>query len=228
MTIGRIYKIVTGQSNQCYIGSTINELRYRFRQHKGAYKQWKNGKKIKPCSSFDLFEKYGLEQCQILLVKEYEIFDKKHLRIYEQLWLSKLRPVNVNKVNSFWIKYIYDRVKYQKTLQNNPNHNKDKYQKALKNNPTHNKDKYQKQLQQNPNHNKEHYQKLVERKPNLGKERYQKRLEKNPNYNKERYQKDKEKNSEKISCDCGKIVSRKCLSDHKKTKKHQQLMEQQT
>lgn len=39
MVIGRIYKIVSGQGNEYYVGSTFDELRYRFNAHKDSYKE---------------------------------------------------------------------------------------------------------------------------------------------------------------------------------------------
>ncbi|KAL7680584.1 putative GIY-YIG endonuclease [Plasmopara halstedii] len=34
--IGRVYKIVHSQSDICYVGSTINELRVRWKNHKAS------------------------------------------------------------------------------------------------------------------------------------------------------------------------------------------------
>ena len=103
MTIGRIYKIVSGQTSECYVGSTFSELRYRFRQHKDNYKSWKNGKP-NGCTSFDLFDKYGLDNCHMILIKEYEIEDRKHLQMYEQLWINRLK--SINKFSAFVIEPV--------------------------------------------------------------------------------------------------------------------------
>jgi hypothetical protein len=93
--IGRVYKIVPAQGNECYVGSTFNELRFRFQNHKNSYKSQKKGKIIHS-SSFKLFDKYGIDTCKIMLIKEYEVYDKRHLEAYETLWISKLNCVNVN------------------------------------------------------------------------------------------------------------------------------------
>jgi hypothetical protein len=48
-----------------------------------------------------MFDKYGVENCKIILIKEYQVVaankrDKRHLNIYESLWIYKLRAINVN------------------------------------------------------------------------------------------------------------------------------------
>jgi hypothetical protein len=94
--IGRIYKIVSSQSEECYIGSTLNTLTHRFYRHKCHYKEWKNGNGNRTAAnSFLLFKKYGVETCKILLIKEYEVVDREHLEAYETLWINKTK----NKVN---------------------------------------------------------------------------------------------------------------------------------
>jgi hypothetical protein len=93
MMIGRIYKIVAGQGHECYIGSTIQELRYRFRHHKLRYKKWKN-EATGGCSVFQLFDQYGVENCHILLIKQYEVVDRNHLEVYENLWIKKMKSIN--------------------------------------------------------------------------------------------------------------------------------------
>jgi group I intron endonuclease len=98
--IGNIYKIIVNCSNQIYIGSTQQECRARWQEHKDNYKQFKNGKSGN-CSAFDLFDKFGIDNCKIILIKQYEIVDRKHLRALEQLWINKLKPIN--KLSAFVI-----------------------------------------------------------------------------------------------------------------------------
>lgn len=89
MTIGRVYKIIHNQSDICYIGSTFNTTRDRFRVHKYDYKQGNNS-----CSISKYFEKYGVKNFKMILIKEYEVIDREHLEAYEQLWINKLNCVN--------------------------------------------------------------------------------------------------------------------------------------
>ena len=69
--LGKIYKIeaTNGEEGDIYIGSTTEKLlSTRMAKHRGSYKQWKAGKRRKTMS-FDLFEKYGIENCKIVLLE---------------------------------------------------------------------------------------------------------------------------------------------------------------
>jgi len=67
----KIYKIESHLGDKVYVGSTAKEyLSQRFQQHKQSYKLWKEGKASK-VMSYDLFDEYGHENCQIVLIEEY-------------------------------------------------------------------------------------------------------------------------------------------------------------
>lgn len=104
MAIGRIYKIIHTQSNICYVGSTFNKIRVRFSQHKADFQKWKKGK-ARETSIFPYFDKHGIDQFKVILIKEYEVVDKKHLTAFEQLFINKLESVNKN--NPFRIDYLH-------------------------------------------------------------------------------------------------------------------------
>ena len=53
---GKIYKITCGLNNDVYVGSTFDELRYRWRIHKCKYKRWLRDNTIHKCSIFDNFK----------------------------------------------------------------------------------------------------------------------------------------------------------------------------
>lgn len=88
---GKIYKIVHNQSNLCYVGSTFDELRNRWQNHKRAAKCDKQ----KPCCIHKYLQQYGPENFKCILIKEYNVVDKYHLRAYEQLWINKLNSINI-------------------------------------------------------------------------------------------------------------------------------------
>ena len=88
--LGKIYKIIHNQSNICYVGSTCNELRQRWQEHK----RHSTNEKVRKLSIYKYFEQYGIENFKIILIKEYEVIDRKHLEAYEQLWISKLKAIN--------------------------------------------------------------------------------------------------------------------------------------
>jgi hypothetical protein len=93
---GCIYKMKVEDDDKVYIGSTFNRLSDRFRQHKYMFKRYlddyENNAK---CAIYPFFKKYGIDNFTIILIKEYRVCDKKHLQMYEQLWLSKLTNINV-------------------------------------------------------------------------------------------------------------------------------------
>ena len=86
--IGRVYKIIHNQSNIIYVGSTTQLLRQRWAEHKYRASKEKN-------SIYEYFEKYGIDNFKIILIKEYDITDKNHLKVYETLWINKLKSINV-------------------------------------------------------------------------------------------------------------------------------------
>lgn len=98
-TIGHIYKIICRTDESfCYIGSTFNRLSKRFETHRSAFNRWLEGK-VQPCSCFPYFEKHGIENFKIVLIKDYEVCrahvkDRRHLEAYETLWICRTKCVN--------------------------------------------------------------------------------------------------------------------------------------
>lgn len=102
--IGHVYKIVCVKNPSiAYVGSTFYPLSSRWKAHVSDYKQ-NRGCSIKKC-----FDEYGIENFNCELIKSYNVVrtdlsDRKHLMAYEQLWINKLKCVNVR--DSFTIPYI--------------------------------------------------------------------------------------------------------------------------
>jgi hypothetical protein len=101
--IGLVYRIIHTESDLCYIGSTTSELRFRWQGHRGAYKRWVDGKGS-TISIFPHFKEHGIDKFRMLLIKEYEVEDRKHLFAYEQLWINKFRATAINKCDAIDIK----------------------------------------------------------------------------------------------------------------------------
>lgn len=120
--IGRVYKIIHNQSNICYVGSTIRKLKERWNNHKSSFKSYLNGKKRCNTSIFNYFKQFGIENFKIILIKEYEICDEKHLKVFEALWIYKLKaineliPINIRNKSKF-IKHNYNKQYRQKNKQ---------------------------------------------------------------------------------------------------------------
>lgn len=129
--IGRVYKIVHNQSDITYVGSTTTSLSRRW----GCYKsEAKSDNNSKNSTSIGLIiQKYGIKNFKMILIKEYEVIDKKHLFVYETLWINKLNCIN--QVTSFnpMNKSLKDKSYYQR--------NKDRIKSQVKQYASQNKDK---------------------------------------------------------------------------------------
>ena len=128
MKIGRVYKIICAVDDVVYVGSTFNTTRDRFNQHKRQYKECLKGLQ-KNISIYSFFEKYGIDNFKMILIKEYEVEDRKHLQAYEQLWINKCNCIN--KIGAFSIlrrNKIYRRLNENNI--NKKNYMKEYYQKT--------------------------------------------------------------------------------------------------
>lgn len=149
---GKIYKIVvdTEEEYAPYIGSTTKEyLSQRMVFHRQAYQQWKNGKNHYR-SSFVLFERFGVDKCQIILIENYTCSSKDELESRERYWYDEIK--NCNKT------------KPRLTTEEITNIGKLRYQRRLELHPEDNREKYQKEICKNPNYHREQYQKCKEKK----------------------------------------------------------------
>ena len=102
LAIGNIYKITCNLDPSIYyIGSTFSSIARRFKGHKYDY----NAPSRKPMSIYKCFDKYGVDNFSVSLIKSYKVVrthnkDTKHLHAYEQLWINKLNKC-CNKKQAF-------------------------------------------------------------------------------------------------------------------------------
>ena len=94
---GKIYKIepiCDHEENEIYIGSTTKQyLSQRMDCHRSNFKCFKKG--IYPfVTIFKLFDKYGLENCEILLLENVNATSKDELRTRETYYIKTLNCVN--------------------------------------------------------------------------------------------------------------------------------------
>ena len=94
---GKIYKILPmvedANDNDIYYGSTVQLLCKRMDAHRSKYKAWKNGKHHK-ISVFDIFDKYGVDNCKIYLVLNYPSETKEQLESKEGEYIRNNKCVN--------------------------------------------------------------------------------------------------------------------------------------
>ena len=141
----KIYKIVPNvdgvDEGDIYIGSTTKtRLSERMSGHRDNYKQWKDGKCNKTMS-FDLFEKYGIENCSIVLLEEVNCESKDQLHKKERFYIESILCINKNIPS--------------RTPKEYKAHNKDKIKEYQKDWRIENKDKIKETMKEYREQNKE-------------------------------------------------------------------------
>jgi hypothetical protein len=211
---GKIYKIVadTDEEYKPYVGSTIEELSRRMAGHRGNYKGWKKGGTN--CSSFDLFERFGIENCHIVLLEEYSCDSKMKLLMKEREWFDKIK--NCNKYKPFISKE--ELVEYMKEYREE---HKEELVEYMKEYYDANKEiiaeKKKEYSQKNKNQIKERRKIYYE----ANKETIN---EKKKEYNQKNKNQIKEKAKQKFECVCGAII---CIYEkprHERSLKHQDYL----
>ena len=132
----KIYKIESALGDKVYIGSTINKyLSQRFQLHKSEYKRWKKRTAHK-ITSYELFDLYGVENCNIVLIEEYPCLSKDAKNAREGHCIKTMPCVN-KYVAGRTLKENYQDKKEQK-IEYQKQYNKDniikytEYQKAYR------------------------------------------------------------------------------------------------
>ena len=90
-----IYKIWSLETDKIYIGSTCDMIK-RWSSHKANYKSWKKEKGLF-CSSFNLFDLVGIENCKIEWIKDFPCNSKKELNKEEGRIQRLHKDIIVNK-----------------------------------------------------------------------------------------------------------------------------------
>ena len=110
---GKIYKITDIAYTKMYIGSTTQPLSKRFSKHKSDYKLWKNGKCNK-VTSYDLFDEFGVENCKIELIENYECNCKDELLKKEGEYIKNndcINKVIIGRTKKEWCIDNKDKIK---------------------------------------------------------------------------------------------------------------------
>lgn len=95
-TNGKIYLIrptIDHEEEDEYIGSTTYTLDKRFGGHQSGCARWKNGE-AKLCTSYLLFEKYGMDNCEIILLEDYPCTCVEELRERETYYYNTRKCIN--------------------------------------------------------------------------------------------------------------------------------------
>lgn len=98
---GKVYKIVANGSELEYYGSTVCSLKVRWGKHLANYKLWLKGKKVKRFAVYDLFEEYGTDACEIVLVEEFPCLERHFLLAREQMHIRLNGTKSINKISAY-------------------------------------------------------------------------------------------------------------------------------
>lgn len=91
-SLGKIYKLVSDESEEIYIGSTTQSLAKRKAGHMANYKAWENGSR-NYLSSFEIL-KYST--CQIILLESHPCNSREELVARERYYIELMDCVNKN------------------------------------------------------------------------------------------------------------------------------------
>jgi hypothetical protein len=217
-TNAKIYKLEPLQEHEEYeifVGSTCYKyLSKSMRNYRTDYERYKrmDCKDMNKSNAFPLFEKYGIDNIQILLIESYPCSTKDELKARIAYHIKSLKCMN--------------RIVPLRKIKEYREDNKDKYLEYRGKN----KDKIKVQQKEYHENNRE---KINERRKQYYKNNHEQLLEKARKYREENIEKFKEYdrkpeklayNSELIICDCGFEYRRDCLSRHKKTILHTKRM----
>ncbi len=206
----KIYKIepiIEHAQHEIYIGSTTKErLCQRMAYHRGDYKAYKKGNRGK-IMAFDLFDKYGIENCQIILIEEYKCNNKDELTSREANFIRNTECIN---------KVIPDRDKKEYNAQET----RKAYYKQYREKNTEARRVYEKEYRED---NKEIIKQKIREYYEYNKETINEKKKEHYQGNKEEINK---KRAIKVTCECGCVVRKGEISRHIKTKKHIDLMKQ--
>ena len=93
----KIYKIepiVEHEEGEIYVGSTTKQyLSQRMVKHRNCYKLWKDGKAGK-VTVYDIFDKYGIDNCKIYLLESVIAISKDELLAREGYYIKTLKCIN--------------------------------------------------------------------------------------------------------------------------------------
>ena len=126
---GKIYKIENLGGDMCYIGSTTKDyLSKRMVQHRAMYKRWLDIDGASNFTVFNIFEKYGLHGCRIVLVELFpcdtkdELLKREAYHINAMACVNKCRPIRTKQ----------ERIDYNKQFYQENKANLEAYQKAYR------------------------------------------------------------------------------------------------
>ena len=223
---GKIYAIRSYQTDDIYIGSTIQSLSVRLGEHKRRYKMWLEGKH-NYTSSYEII-KYN--DCYVEEIEKCPCNDKNELNRREGQIIRLMDCVNKRIEGRTRKEYRQD--------------NKEKIKEQSKKYREDNRERLREQSRQWREKNRQRHREMSTKYNNENKEKISIRKKKKYQENKEqisirrkkRYQENKDnilkmldkRKKDKINCECGSYIRKSDYNKHLKTKKHQTYIQSQS
>jgi len=190
---GKIYKIIaeTTEDFLPYVGSSTQKLSKRMSQHRDNYKLFLEGKDRIRSKACDLFQKFGVKNCRIVLIENFPCKTIEELVCRERYWYDNIKNCNAQKP--------------QRTIEELVNYIKEYCAK----NKEKKKEYNQKNKEQIAERSKEYYQthkEQIAEKDKIYYDKYKELI--------------LEKRKKTYECPCGSICCKSHKTRHEKTIKH--------
>ena len=209
---GKIYQVVDVGFNKCYIGSTTETLSQRMARHRRHYNEYLKGSKRRLERSMMLFDEYGLENCKIILIKDFPCNSRAELEREEGKEI-------LNNIDKCVNKNVVGRTRKE--------HYKDNQEKILQNKREHRINNIEKYKEKDKKYSENNKEQISERR----KKQYQENIEVRREINRNNYRKNKEKylayQRQPFYCECGAKRVLNVKARHFRSQKHQDWLKQQ-
>lgn len=237
---GKIYALTCNVTGERYIGSTCKDyLSQRLAGHRDQYKRWKEGND-NFVSSFNILERGDYE---MVLLEDYPCKSKDQLHSRERFWIEQGECINIHiptrtnreyrEDNKEHLKekakeyYVENREEIRDRAKQHYEVNKQVILEQQRRYYQANRDKI---LQKDKEHRGERKETLNERARQYHHKYRETILVKQKEYRETHKQEAKDYHAEyrqqRFQCECGSEVSKAHVADHKKTKKHQDFINQ--
>ena len=200
---GKIYSLRSHQTDDIYIGSTVETLSRRMAKHRCDYKRWKEGK-WHNVTSYELLQ---YDDCYIELIEKCPCNSKEELHQREGELIREMDCVN--------------RCIAGRTAKEWREANREKLEEYFKQLYRENKERLLEQRKQYRQDNKE---KIAQYKKQYREANKKKIALRDKQYYEANKEKIAQRQKEKINCECGEVYTRVCKARHERTKKHQEYI----
>jgi hypothetical protein len=203
---GKIYQVMAkhgGDTGDVYVGSTTKEyLSQRMDEHRKHYRLWKGGNHHY-ITVYGIFEKYGIENCCIVLLELVNATSIDELHARERHWIQSMPCVNKNIPGRTKVEYRVDN--REQILARQAQYRADNREQILARQAQH----YVVNREQVLAHHAQYY---ADNREQVSARQSQ--------YYIDNHELIILKRSEKVLCECGCSVRRSSMSAHRKSQKH--------